>query len=246
MCNYISKTENTVLWHQRLNHHQYRGLTNLHHAVKGLPKLKERQDIDQCDTFLACKLRLRNLRTSSTRHATVPLQGLSMDWSFIVQRSRNTDRYELLKIYDGNTTYLLIGYHKTPYLDGVFSHDKNPPLEWLNKWFALHKPDGVRGYYKRVDMGGELARHPSFRALLGRCGYDIEPKAPETPDQNVIAERPHITIANSISCMLHGAALDNKVWDYAFYFQLLCNKVTLHSGQYTTPFEQVTGKQPDL
>ena len=245
-CHYIGVRANTIVWHKRLTHDHDRSLSDLHKAATGVPKLQPRQDLDKCDTCLACKIRKNNKSYDSSRHETFPFQGISMDWSFIFQKSKNKERYERLKSLMGNTAYLIIGDHLTPYLDGFCAGDKNPPMEWLNKWLSLNKPKNVTGHYVRVDLGGELARNPGFRTLMGRWGYDIEPTSREASHQNNFSERPHHYIATSIKCILHGANITEKVWDFAFYFKLLCSNITLHNGEKKTPFEQVTGRKPNL
>ena len=52
LCHYISKTANTILWHQRLIHQHDRGLSKIHTAFKGVQKLTPRQEIDHCDICL--------------------------------------------------------------------------------------------------------------------------------------------------------------------------------------------------
>ena len=50
-------------------------------------------------------------------------------------------------------SYLLIGDHATPYLDGVCSGGKVPPLEYINKCLTIHKSEGVKDLYIRCDLG---------------------------------------------------------------------------------------------
>ena len=191
-------------------------------------------------------MRRKNRGTSPTCHAEIPFQGISLDWGFIVQRSKNSERYDKLKSINGNIAYLIIADHKTPYLDGVCAEDKTPPLPWLNQWFANHKPNLTTTLYVCVDQEGELYGHKEFRRLCTQWGYTIEPTAPYAPHQNSYGENPNLTIAHAITSLLQGAGLTNKFWDYAFHHFLFCNKHILHSGDDKTPYTQVTEKKADL
>eukprot|EP00957_Ditylum_brightwellii_P121209 9243988-Ditylum_brightwellii.AAC.1 len=59
----------------------------------GIPKIKSPTDIDKCDTCLTYKMRKDAKGHGDIRKdAEVIGQGLSLDWGFMVQKSKNQDR----------------------------------------------------------------------------------------------------------------------------------------------------------
>jgi hypothetical protein len=79
-------------------------LLGLHKYVDGIPAIKLPPDIEGCDICGTCKLRNTSRGTGDTRKdATVPGQGISLDFGFIVQRSKGLARYEKLLGLNGET-----------------------------------------------------------------------------------------------------------------------------------------------
>jgi hypothetical protein len=69
--------------------------SGLHKYVDGIPAIKLRPDIKGCGTCWTCKLRNAARGTGDTRKdATVPVQGISLDFGFITQTSNDLARYE--------------------------------------------------------------------------------------------------------------------------------------------------------
>jgi hypothetical protein len=92
---YLSERATRVLWHQRLRHIYMRRLSGLHKYVDDIPAIKLPPDIEGCDTCWTCKLRNASRGTGDTRKdATVPGKGISLDFGFIVQRSKDLARYK--------------------------------------------------------------------------------------------------------------------------------------------------------
>eukprot|EP00957_Ditylum_brightwellii_P114009 8692848-Ditylum_brightwellii.AAC.1 len=52
--NYMTEDGLRRIWHQQLCHTH--NVSNLHHFVDGVPKIKNPSDIDKCDTYLICKM----------------------------------------------------------------------------------------------------------------------------------------------------------------------------------------------
>ena len=106
------------------------------------------------------KLRKSNAGTHSSRRATIPNQGISIDFGFIVQHSsKDKDRVTRLQGLNGETCYCLIADHHTGALYGECFATKAAPLRFINSWLAKHAPrDDVRDKYVRMDLGGELGR----------------------------------------------------------------------------------------
>ncbi len=77
-----SETER-LLWHQRLGHPSDYYLFNAHKHVKGVPTFNHGHPVlDKCPTCAQAKQTKEAAGENSTRTATVPFQGLSVDFSF--------------------------------------------------------------------------------------------------------------------------------------------------------------------
>ena len=59
-------------------------------------------------------------------------------------------------------------------------------------------------------------------------------------------EQPHATICDAMMTMLLGEKFDLKYWPYAFYHYICLYNIIPHGSSILTPFEQVTGKRPNL
>jgi hypothetical protein len=86
----MSDRATRVLWHQCLGHVQMRRLCGLHTSLDGIPTIKNPPGTESCYTCVTCKLRNAARGTGDTRRdATVAGQGISLDFGFIVQRSKD-------------------------------------------------------------------------------------------------------------------------------------------------------------
>jgi hypothetical protein len=87
--NHLNLEATRVICNQRLGHMHFRKLSELHKHVDGIPKIALPTDIDGCPSCWVCKIRRTDRGSADTRQdATVVGQGISMDWGFIVQRSK--------------------------------------------------------------------------------------------------------------------------------------------------------------
>jgi hypothetical protein len=122
-----------LLWHQRLGHPSDSYLYNAHQHIKGVPRFAHQDSVlDQCPTCIETKMKKRDTSaTASTRSATTPWQGLSIDFAFTGQRSKNKARADTYKGINGKSCYILIADHATSQLDGAPQISKGAPLSWL-------------------------------------------------------------------------------------------------------------------
>jgi hypothetical protein len=184
----LSARATRVLWHQRLGHCHARRISEMHQHVDGIPKIQNPPSIDGCDTCCACKMRKSARGTGDTRReATMVGQGISMDFGFIVQRSKDPTHLEKCVDLNGETDYLLIADHLSDLLWGIATTGKSPPLAWLNRWFAQFRPQTTTSLFTAMDEGGEMARNPGILALLEKFGYVVRPTAPDSSFQNVMS-----------------------------------------------------------
>jgi hypothetical protein len=75
--------------------------------------------------------------------ATAVGQGIGLDFGFIVQKSKNKDRYDKMWGINGETTYLLLVDHFSDHLWVIATYGKAPPLAWLNRWLTQYHPASV-------------------------------------------------------------------------------------------------------
>jgi hypothetical protein len=204
----------------------------MHKHADGIPPVPIATELDTCPVCAHAKLRkaARGLESTRTR-ATQPGQGIGVDFSFMVQKSKKLDRLERLSGLNGETCYCLIVDHYSGRLYGECFASKAPPLDFLNRWLLHH------GLPKDVPN--------KYVEFFENAGYAFEPTAPNSSHQNGPVKRPHQTIADAIRTVLAGASLSPKKWSYAFYHFLCLYNVTPH-GDKASPFEIETGKKPDL
>jgi hypothetical protein len=208
---YLSERATRVLWHQRLPHVHMRRLAGPHLHFHGIPPIQLPPDVERCDTCWSCKLRNDARGTGDTqKDVTVPGQGISLDFGFIVQRSKDLSRYVKFLGLNGETAYLLLADHKMDMLFGIATVGKSPPLAWLNRWLDQYRPSQVAFRYACMEGGGELANNGDIQKLLAHNAYAIFPTAPASLFQNAPGERPHQDIGASLQVMLRGANLENK------------------------------------
>jgi hypothetical protein len=150
-----------------------------------------------------------------SRRATVCSQGISVDFAFKVQHSKDSPRYQRLKGLNGETCYCLNTDHLSGHVYGRCFRSKSPPVDFL-RWLATHGlGKDIPDKYIRLDLGGELGRCQQVLDLFHVHGYKVEPTAANPSAQLGIGERPHRTIVDGIRALLGGALLESKFWPYA-------------------------------
>jgi len=141
----LSAKAERLLWHQRLAHCGDEQLCRAHMFSDGVPEIIRGKDsaLDSCPACLAANMKSRNQGDGETHTAMEPGQGLSLDFSFAGQHSKNATNPEQMRINDymgihGETCYLLalVYDHATERLDGVCRQSKAPPTAWLKKWLS--------------------------------------------------------------------------------------------------------------
>ncbi|KAI2490990.1 Reverse transcriptase (RNA-dependent DNA polymerase) [Fragilaria crotonensis] len=241
----LSRPALTMLWHQRLGHLNFRRLSELHRHTRGLPALSMPSAIDQCAVCLAAKLRKAPRGSASTMIATICLQGLSIDFAFMVQRSGDPKRFDNLVGLNGETCYALITDHYSGRIFGRAFATKAPPVDWLNSWLANNAP-ACSDKYVRMDGGGELGRCHEIRDTFTNFGYQVQLTGPDSSHQNGPGERPHQTIGDALRAMLTGAALRPAFWPYAFYHYVRLYNFVPRGSRPLSPHELCGGELPDL
>ena len=235
-----------LLWHQRLGHCSDEYLCNAHKFVDGVPKFNRSDStLHQCPTCIQAKMTKSPAGPNTTMTATVPYQGLSVDFSFTGLRSKNADRAVEFTGLHGETCWLLITDHFSHRLHGITRLSKGSPIDWLDNWLKDHSPN-MPGKYVYLDQGGELFKNPAVVKLFEKHKYQIRPTGADASHQNGPVERAHYTVANAIRAMLLGAGLDAKFWPYAFHHYIRIKNALGSSRMSKSPTEIATGKKDNF
>ena len=183
-----------MLLHQRLGHLHHRGISDIHNAVDGIPKIKHHCIVDKCPTCTQTKMHKNPVGHGNLRaDAKCVGMGLSLDWVFVFQKSTNDDRVQKLTGVDCSQAYLLAFDHFSDHIWGISARSKSPPLTWINRLLTRISPD-VQGKYVTMDLGGELGRNKEFQQIFLKHGYEIRPTTPNASNENALVKRPHHTI----------------------------------------------------
>ncbi|KAG7374842.1 reverse transcriptase RNA-dependent DNA polymerase [Nitzschia inconspicua] len=242
----IRATAERLLWHQRLGHPSDHYLYHAHEHTTGVPRCRHFDPIlEQCPTCIRAKQTKESAGTHSTRTATQPFQGLSIDFSFAGVRSKDMERKKDFTGLNGETCWILVTDHFIRAVFGDTRVSKASPIEWLRSFLRQHSPQ-CPGKYVYLDQGGELYANPAVRALFEEFGYAVRPTGADASNQNGPVERAHLTVANALRAMLLGAGLDPRFWPYAFHHFLRITNATPSRDQVNSPFELLSGDKEDF
>jgi Reverse transcriptase (RNA-dependent DNA polymerase) len=233
------------LWHQRMGHIDPETASKMHKHAEGIPKLSRPTILDNCPTCIDAKMHKSNASTENSRVATQCFQGISLDFSFIVGKSKNSERYTDNLGLNGETCYIHLVDHFSGMVFGKPFQTKAPPLQWLNQWLARYSPD-VPNKTVRFDQGGELGRCKAVIELFQNYGYAIELTGADASHQNGCVERSHKTIGNMIRTLLNGANLPRKFWPYAYQHSLFLLNRIIHDGKDDPPLTICSQKKISL
>jgi Reverse transcriptase (RNA-dependent DNA polymerase)/GAG-pre-integrase domain len=242
----LSRPALRLLWHQRLGHVNFRRLADMHRHSSGIPVFSVPDAAtENCSVCLASKLRKAPRGHGNTMTATQCMQGLGIDFAFMVQRSRDPKRFENLVGFNGETCYVLLTDHYSGRIFGRAFATKAPPVDWLNQWLANNSPS-CQDKYVRMDGGGELGKCREIHETFNNFGYQVQLTGPDSSHQNGPGERPHQTIGDALRAMLTGADLRPNFWPYAFYHYVRLYNFMPHGGRASSPLVICGGKLPDL
>ena len=238
----LSRSALRMLWHQRMGHLNFRRLSMMHRFVKGMPEFTLPNELESCPICLAAKLRKQPAGTDTTMRSTLCNQGISIDFGFMVQRSKNSKRQQNLVGINGETCYVLVTDHYSGWLYGRAFASKAPPIEWLNNWLANNAPN-CPDKYVRMDGGGKLGKSRDVHRTFTNLGYTVELTGPDASHQN---GRPHQTIGDALRSMLSGANLHANFWPYAFYHYVRLYNFVPHGTRPSSPYEMCGTELPNL
>ena len=107
---------------------------------------------------MQAKAHRRNRGTAPTRHATHYCQGLSMDFAFAGQRSKDQSRDQHFVGLRGETAYIHIVDHHTGLEVASARISKGAPTAWVKRWLHQNIPADLpkAKRYVMLDQGGCL------------------------------------------------------------------------------------------
>ncbi|KAI2506527.1 hypothetical protein MHU86_7937 [Fragilaria crotonensis] len=179
----------------------------MHRFVKGIPQFQIPTELEGCPICLAAKLRKAPKGIGTTMRAATCNQGLSINFGFMVQKSRDSAQHNTLVGLNGETCYVLLTDHFSGRIFGRAFATKAPPVDWINSWLASNSPQ-CPDKYVRMDGGGELGK---CRDIHRTFAY-LELTGPDSSHQNGPGERPHQKIGDALRTMLSGANLQPNFW----------------------------------
>jgi len=102
---------------------------------------------------------------------------------------------------------------------------------------------GLKVKTLRRDGGGEYTG-PELTQWLRSNGVTVQTTAPETPEQNGVAERYNRTLAEKAVAMMEDAGLPKAVWAEAVTTANYTSNRIPRVGETTTPYERFFGNKP--
>ena len=91
-----------------------------------------------------------------------------------------------------------------------------------------------------------MGNNYAVQALLKHHNYKLRPTAPDSSNQNPLAECPMQTINNGMRALLDSNGLGSKFWPYTFYHYICILSWLLRSNQTVSPYKIIMKVNPDL
>jgi hypothetical protein len=154
----------------------------------------------------AAKIREAAKCKDDSGKATACFQGLSVEFSFIVQTSKNTKHLEEHTGLNSKACYVTITNHHSCQVQGSNCRSKEPPVKWLDCWLARNAPNVPDKHVLVMNQGGELGHCPEILATFAKHHCAVCLTGAGASYQNGPSERPHQTVGNAVRAMLLGGA----------------------------------------
>ena len=237
-----------LLWHQRLglghSHDEY--LMMAHKFIDGVSQFSSRSNIlDNCPTCIRSKMSKSTQPKGTTKKATQPHQGLSIEFAFSGVKSKNKSLQKDFVGFSGETSWCLIDDQFTGQNYGIWEQTKASLIAWFTDFLHCYSPK-CGGKYMYMDQGGELWCNPKVQKLFEKFGYKCFPVGSDASHQNGPVERAHRYISDGIHSLLFGANLDIKFWPFAFHHYLRLKNSLPKCGQLKSPYRLATGRKDNF
>ena len=245
-----NKEVTTQLWHHRLCHMGNAQLHNLWKFIDGIPKIPRTNPLLSCSSCMGAKIR-KNGKIVSEFHLIEDIrtnpngrffQHIFADRGFIVQMSKNIERYKRLCAYNGDNNYLCLECVWSTYVFLYTSDNKEMPLLWLEWLLSKYAPLDVKDKTFRMDGEGD---NDALYKLFQSRGYRNESTGGNNSAANPLPEKFNDTLKTNIVATIKGVSWSMKVWnDAAYHLVRLHNVLPNASG--IVAFTRATGRRPNL
>lgn len=227
-----------AVWHRRLGHLNSSDLQKMKNgAVKGM-SFTEKSQITKSNCKVCCEGKQSRLPfPNAGNRSTELLDTVHADICGPMEtRSLGGSKYFLLFVDD---------YSRMTYV--YFLKTKDETFSCFKKYKSLvENQTGKKIKALRTDNGLEFCSK-EFEKYLQDAGIIHQKTNPYTPEQNGLCERLNRTIVEKAKCMLFDADLEKKFWAEAVNTAVYLRNRSVVSGlNNKTPFEQWTGKKPDV
>lgn len=223
-------------WHRVLGHRDIQ-------VIKDMPLLVDGMKIVQCGLHCEqnCQVCIKGKMThlpfpvKSRARSAAPLDLIHSDICGPMQTQTPQGKRYILTFIDDFSKYT------TVYL----LREKSEAFTKFKEFYQLTQNQferRIRAF--RSDRGGEYTGE-LFVKFLEEKGIRIERSAPQTPQQNGVAERKNRTLVEMARCMLADAHLENSFWGEAVMSATFIQNRVIWKGLTKTPFELWFGRKPN-
>ena len=244
----LNSTETTLsanLWYKRMGHMNYKVLKTAGKAgtscspVLGIKLDSTPLDTKSCTGCLAGKSKRQTYNTSQNRpqQSQFPIKRIHSDLVGPIQTaSINSHRFAITFTCDKTMHTWCFPLKSKDQTLGYFKHFVT----------EVEAQMGLKIHFFRSDRGGEFMGK-EFDTFLVDKGIIRKMSAPDTPQQNGLAERMNQTIWSGVRALLHHSGMKNGFWVEALTVAVhVVNRSPHKLLEWRTPYEALTGRVPDV
>ncbi|GLT45830.1 hypothetical protein SLA2020_196340 [Shorea laevis] len=232
---YVSKSDETSLWHKRYGHFNLRSLKFLqtNELVRDLPEIHVNDDV--CSSCQFGKLHRQVFPINSAWRASQKLELVHTD---VCGPMKTTSL--------GQNLYFILFIDDYTRMTWVYFMSSKAQVFFVFKKFKalVENQSGCKIKILRSDNGKEYTSK-EFDSFCEDAGIAHQLTVPYTPQQNGVSERKNRTIMEMARCMLHEKKLPKNFWAEAVYTAVyLLNGLPTKAMQRKTPIEASHGVKP--
>jgi hypothetical protein len=223
-------------WHQILGHANQDAIHHLSTAVNGTQiSLRDAPTTTECESCSLSKAKqLISRRTDQEEPATRPFDRVSYDL------------IPMTEAYNGDKWISHFKCYVTS-MNHVYTHPQKSNANSILKEYVQMVKTRHSATIRFMRLDGERTLGAEFDTLTREHGISTERTAPYTPAQNGHAERSGGVIITTARTMRIHARLPENLWpEIVRTAGYLLNRTPIRVNEWKTPFEAVTGHQPNL
>ena len=226
-----SADSESILWHLRLAHMNFRDLQDAHKYAEGVPELKNTDEICRaCSLGKAHKLPFHG----HFEQCNSPGEIVHSDVVGKLEPSYPDGYRYFATFMDGHSRYLFVAFM-------VNRSDLYDSFDAVSTMFQ--KLGGVPIKSLHSDGAKEYVR---LQQEVSSNGVNVSFSAPYTPEHNAIAERVNRTLVEAARTLLIQANLPGCLWPFALKQVVYVRNRVRHSAVGNTPFFLFSNKTPSL